>query len=496
VRATLGARRGRLLRQMLTESLMLSMAAGSVGIGLAYLFIHALLKLNPGDIPRMQEAKLDLRVMAFLVLITVLTSVLSGVLPSLSATRINLAEFLKGGGTWGIVGDRKRVRNCLAIAQVALVVVLLTGTGLLLRSYANVLSVHTGFSASTVTMNVRLTPQYNFAGKRRTFVQELLDRIKSIRGVQAVGTVDCLPLSNTEGITSFAAEGYPNEKNQVVEERRVTSDYLAAMQIPLIKGRGFTDGDGPGHPSVAIVNEAFAKKYFGGSDATARHVRLADTDLWTTIVGVIGDVRNASLEAPAPPQVYTPSGQTDTDDGPAMSIYVAVRSSLPQDAVVSEIRAAVRSLDPNLAIAEIHSMRGLETQATARRRFQTTLLTLFSAIAMFLALVGVYGLLAYSVRQRTGEIGIRMALGSSRTRVVRLVVREGLGLLGLGLLIGLAGAFALTRLLAGFLYNVPALDPLTFALVPILLFVATLVACLVPAFRAAAVDPIDALRHE
>ena len=498
VRATLGARRGRLLRQMLTESLMLSAVAGFVGIGLAYLFLHALLKLDPGDIPRMQDATLDLRVMTFLVFVTVLTSVLFGILPSLSATRINLAEFLKSGGTRGIMGDRRRVRNGLAIAQVALVAVLLAGTGLLLRSYANVLAVHTGFSASTITVSVQLSPeivqpsrQYDTAQKRRVFFAELLDRIRPIHGVQAAGLVDFLPLSNSEGLTRFEPEGYPNQKDQLVEARRVTPDYLAAMQIPLVKGQGFTDQDGPGHPSVAIVNQAFAKIYLGNSDPTGHHLRLSHTDPWITIVGVMGDVRNMSLEAAAPPQIYFPFWQE-----PANSAYLAVRSSLPHDAVVSEIRAALRSIDPSLAIADVHSMSGLEARATARRRFQTTLLTLFSGIAMFLAVVGVYGLLAYSVRQRTGEIGVRMALGSSRVRVVRLVVREGLGLLGLGLLVGMAGALALTRLLAGFLYDVPALDPLTFALVPILLFVATLVACLIPARRAAAVDPMDALRHE
>lgn len=496
VRATLGAQRGRLLRQMLTESLMLGAVAGFVGIGLAYLFLHALLKLDPGDIPRMQDATLDLRVMAFLVFVTVLTSIFFGILPALSATRINVAEFLKGGGMRGIAGDRRRVRNSLAIAQVALVVVLLAGTGLLLRSYANVLAVQTGFSASTITVSVQLSPeivqpsqQYDTAQKRRTFFAELLDRIRPIHGVQAAGLVDSLPLSNSESLTFF--EGFPNQKDQLVEARRVTPDYLAAMQIPLVKGQGFTDEDGPGHPSVAIVNEAFAKKYLGNSDPTGHHLRFSHTAPWTTIVGVMGDVRNMSLEAAAPPQIYFPFWQE-----PANNAYLAVRSSLPQDAVVSEIRAALRGIDPNLAIADVHAMSDLETRATARRRFQTTLLTLFSALAMFLAVVGVYGLLAYSVKRRTGEIGIRMALGSSRILVARLVLRQGLGLLGLGLLIGLAGAFALTRLLAGFLYDVPALDPLTFALVPILLFIATLAACLIPACRAAAVDPMEALRHE
>ncbi len=503
VRATLGAGRGRLLRQMLTESLMLAAAAGCLGIGLAYLFLLGLLKLNPGDLPRMQDATLDLRVMAFLVFVTVLTSVLFGILPSLSATRINVAEFLKSGGMRGIVGGRRRVRNGLVIAQVAVVAVLLAGTGLLLRSYANVLSVNTGFSASTVAVSVQLSPQimqlrpqYDTVQKVRNFYQGLIDKIKPIHGIQAAGFVDSLPLSNSEGLTFFEVEGYANEKNQLVEERRVTPDYLAAMQIPLVKGRGFTDGDDSGHPLVAIVNEAFAKKYFGSSDPTGHHFRTSNTGPWITIVGVVGDVRNMSLEAAAAPQIYFPFWQLDTNEPPIPSAYFAVRSLLPQVEVVSEIRAALRSLDPDMAIADIHSMGQLETQATARRRFQTTLLTLFSAIAMFLAVVGVYGLLAYSVRQRTGEIGIRMALGSSRTRVVRLVLREGLELLGLGLLVGMAGAFALTRLLAGFLYDVPALDPLTFSLVPMLLSIATLVACLIPACRAAAVDPMDALRHE
>ena len=503
VRATLGAQRGRLLRQMLTEALLLGVASGFVGIGLAYLFLHALLKLNPGDIPRMQDATLDFRVMAFLVLTTVLTSILFGILPSFSATRINLAEFLKSGGMRGVVGDRRRLRNGVAIAQVALVVVLLTGAGLLLRSYVNILSVRTGFSASTVAVNVQLGPQfmqlnplYDAAQKRRTFFQQLLDRMKPIHGVQVAGVVDDLPLSNSESMSFFAVEGYPNTRDQMVEVRRITPDYLSAMQIPLIKGRGFADGDGPGHPHVAIVNEVFARKYFGDGDAIGHHIRLSPRAPWTTIVGVAGDVRNWSLEAAPPPQMYTPFWQSDTDNAPVVSAYLVVRSTLPQDAVVSEIRAAVRSLDANLAVTNIHTMGDLEREATARRRFQTTLLTVFSGIAMFLSIIGVYGLLAYSVRQRTGEIGVRMALGSSKIRVVRLILREGLGLFATGLLIGAAVALGCTRLLAGFLYGVPATDPVTFALVSALLFLGALAACLIPSCRAAAIDPINALRHE
>ena len=503
VRATLGARRGRLLRQMLTESLLLSAAAGLVGIGLAYLFLHALLRLDPGDIPRMADATLDTRVMAFLVLVTALTSILFGILPAFSATRINLAEFLNSGGIRGIAGDRRRVRNGLVIAQVALLVVLLTGAGLMLRSYINVLSINTGFSASTVVVNVPLGPQYNrlnaqydSAQKRRALFGQLLDRIKPTRGVQSVAVVDYIPLSSSMNLMRLEVEGYANGKNQLAETHAVTPDYLSTMQISLLKGRDFTDDDGPGHPSVAIVNQAFAKKYFAGNDPISHHVRGSPTDPWTTIVGLIADARNMNLEEAAPPQIYFSFWQRDSNEAPASGAYIAVRSFLSQDVVVSEIRTAVRSIDANLAVADVHPMSDLVSRATARRRFQTTLLTLFSGMAMFLAVVGVYGLLAYSVSQRLGEIGIRMALGSSRTRVASLVLLQGLKLLGIGLLLGLTAATACTRLLASFLFGVPAVDPLTFSLVPVLLFVATLAACIIPSLRAAAVNPMNALRHE
>ncbi len=498
VRATLGAKRTRLLRQMLTESLILSAIAGIVGVGLAWLFLHALLKLNPGDIPRMNTAGLDLHVMGFVLFVTLLTSVLFGMLPSLSATRINLVEFLKSSGMRGISGDKRRARRWLAVAQIALLVVLLTGTGLLLRSYVNVLSVSTGFAPATVTANVELSPQYGDTHKRRAMFSSLVERLKPVSGVQAVGVVNALPLSDSEGLSTISVEGYPNQKQQLVEVRGITQDYLSAMQTPLLQGRDFSDEDASGHRLVAIVNQAFANKYFADRDAIGRHIRTGadESDPWVTVVGVAKDVRYMSLEAAPGPLVYRPFWQVEWRESSIVGAYVAVRSSLPQDAVVAEIRAAVRAIDPNLAIADVHTMSDRVSHVTARRRFQTTLLTIFSGTAMLLAMVGVYGLLAYSVKQRTGEIGIRVALGSSKTGVVRLILSEGLTLLGVGLLLGLAAALLSTRLLAGFLYGVPPLDPFTFALVPTLLLMATLAACLIPSFRAAAVDPMNALRHE
>jgi predicted permease len=506
VRATLGARRERLLRQMLTEAFMLSVAAGGVGAGLAWFFLHGLLRLNPGDIPRMTEATLDLRVLGFLAAVTMLTSLLFGVLPSFTVTRINLAEFLQSSGMRGVVGDRGRTRRTLAIAQVALVVVLLTAAGLLLRSYAKVLSAPMGFSPSTVTASIMFSsqiaeipqnPLFSTAARRGLFLEDALSRFRRIPGVQAAGAVDVIPLSHWEVITPFEAAGYPNERGQTVELRRVTPEYFSAMQIPLVQGRGFTDDDGPGHPRAVVVNEALARKYFGTVDAVGHQVRQSAQDEWVTVTGVVGDVRTMSRETAAAPQMYLSFWQGDLDDVPPVNgADFVVRSVLPADAVIRQMRAAMRNLDPNLALADVRTMNDLESVAAARRRFQATLLAVFSAVAMVLAVIGVYGLIAFSVRRRTGEIGLRMALGATRSGVVKLVLREGLTLLAAGLGIGLVAAAGLSRWLTEFLYQVPAIDPVTYTLVPLLLLAATIVACLVPSARAAGIDPMDALRHE
>ncbi len=446
MRAMLGARQGRLLRQMLTESLMLTVVAGCTGGALAWLLLHLLLQLNPGDIPRMENAMLDLRVFVFLVAVTAMTSLMFGVLPSIMAIRINLTEFVKSSGMRGIVGSKRWVRKMFAVAQIALVVVLLTGASLLLRSYAKVLAVPTGFHPSTVAANIQFSsqlasvsvnPRYNTAEKRRLFFAGLLDRLKQTPGVQAAGFVDLLPLSHSESMNDFEAEGYANEKHQLIETRRVTPQYFSAMGIPLIQGRGFNDEDGPGAPETVIVNESLAKRYFVGSHAVGQHIRLSPQDPWITIVGVIGDVRNIGPETPVALQLYTCLWQTDTINVPATEAYLAVRSVLPEDNVVRSIRSVVTSLDHDLAIADIHTMSELASEATARRRFQTMLLSVFSGIAMLMAVVGIYGLLSFSVQQRTSEIGIRMAVGSTRTRVAWLVLGEGLSLLAAGLAIGL-----------------------------------------------------------
>jgi predicted permease len=489
VRATLGAGRSRMIRQMLTESMMLGLAGGAAGVLLAHLCLRALLRIDPGNIPRLNEATVDLRVLLFAVIVSLLTSVLFGTLPALSASRINLVEFLKSAGSRGSVISRNHLRSGVIVAELALVVILLAGASVLLRSYENVEQVHTGFSLSTVSMNVKLDARYSEPQQGRAFFRNLLTQLAAIPGVKAVGAIDNPPLTG-ESLTFFSVAGYANQKDQLVEIRNTTPHYFSAMGIPLVAGRVFTDQDLSGGPPVILINQAFAKNYFPGRDPIGQRIFMKQRNFpWRTVVGVVGDVRNVSLEEAAAPQVFEPFWQTD-------AAYVAIRSVLPAKDVASSVRSTLRRIDPNLALADMHTMREVISEANAQRLFQTTLLTIFAAIAMLLALVGFYGLLAYSVKQRTAEIGVRIALGAPRARVMGMVLRQGFQLAAAGLLIGLTGAMAFTRILSSLLYQVSALDSVTFMVVPALLLLVMLPAALIPAWRATGVEPVTALRYE
>jgi predicted permease len=496
VRATLGAGRDRLIRQMLTESLILGVGGGLAGIGLAWAFLRMLLMLDPGNIPRLHEASLNGRVLAFAIAITFLTSILTGTLPALSASRINLIAFLKSGGQTGARGGRNRLRSTLIMGEVAIVVVLLAGAGLLVRSFIKLEQVPIGFSLTTLSMKINLTEGYKTPEQRHAFFQTLLSQIGALQGTVGTGAIGELPFSDSKALGIFRIEDYPNQEGQAVDGASVTPGYFSAMGISSIEGRSFTDNDVSAPPKVFIVNQAFAKKYFPGRNAVGKWVSPVNPDGSVqpdkdgrTIVGVVADVRDGSVEQSPQPQFFSPL------NGPP-SAYIVIRSVLPRKDVLQSATAILHRIDANLAFSQVHSMEELVSETTARRRFQTVLLTIFAGMALALALVGFYGLLTYTVMQRSSEMGIRIAFGATRRHIVRLVVQQGLQLVSLGLILGITAALVFTRLLTSSLYGVSTLDPITFVAVPALFLIASLVACVVPARRAAGSDPMSILRCE
>lgn len=492
VRAALGAGRNRIVRQLLTESLLLGLSAGAIGVALAWLFLRTLPLLDPGNIPRLREASLDARVLIFTVAVSVLTSIMTGVLPALAVSRVNLTDFLKTGNTRQTPGGHSRTQSALIVAESALVVVLLAGAGLLLRSYVNVLSVPMGFSESTVSLSISLDARYSQPQQRIAFFHNLIDKIAVLPGVQAVGAINSLPLSKSESFSTFWVDGYAGKKDQLAQSRFVTPKYFSAMSIPLIAGRFFSDDDNSSTAKTVIVNQTFARTYFANRNPIGGHISQDEHhSQWKTIVGVIADVRHTSLEEVPAPQMYTPLFQDAFGNA-----YIAVRSAVPAKAVASEIRTTLNTIDSNLAVSDIRTMGDLVSEASARRRFQTSLLTVFAAIALLLALVGLYGLMSYSVSRRTREVGIRMALGAQRSDVVLLVLKKAAMLLALGLASGLAASWFSTRAIKAFLFGVDQHDPTTVLSVCALLAVSGMIAALIPACRAASIDPMNALRTE
>jgi predicted permease len=387
-----------------------------------------------------------------------------------------------------VASAHTRLQSGLIVFESTLITVLLAGAGLFLRSYVNVESVDAGFSQSTVTMNIGLDPHYSHPEGVR-FFRKLFARLQALPGVETVGGVSNLPLSNSEDLTMFAVDGYPNQKGQVAEAPRVTPNYFSAMRIPVIAGRLFAADEKPAAQTI-IINQSFARKYFSGRNPIGGRVsRRNDHTRWNTVVGVIGDVRQTSLEEPAEPQIYNP----DMEFGGG---YIAVRSSLPPKPLAAAIRTILRSLDPNLAAGDIQTMGELESVASAQRRFQTSLLTLFAAIALLLALVGHYGRMTYSVGRRTREVGIRRALGAQRTDVMLLVLKKAALLPALGLGSGLVDSWFATRVIQAFLFGVGRHDPITILSVCALLALSGLTAVIIPVRRAASIDPKQALRTE
>jgi len=499
VRAAIGAGRARIIRQLLTESLLVSALGGGLGLLFGFWGLDVLLKLIPPNVPRLQNIALDTNVFLFTALITILTGVLFGLVPAWQASKVNLAEALKDAGRTNS-GRGLRSYSLLVGAEVALAAVMLVGAALMLQSFQRLVAVDPGFRPSNlVAFNVSLpSARYPDGVKRGQFFEQMCAQLGNLPGVRATGAISDLPLAGNESVTWLSVEGaspVPRGKEPVAEDRVITPGYFEAMGVNRISGRDFDENDGLGKPPVVIVNETLARQFFPDGDALGKRIkRVLDDKDWSTIVGVVRDVRGYALDKQVRPQFYHPLAQ-EPSEADEMSLVLRVDA-----AALPSLRGAIqdefKQFDAALPIANFRTMEQLVDRAVARPRFSTVLLVSFAATALLLTVVGLYGVVAYGVNQRTREIGIRMAMGAQQTNVLLLIIRQGMrpALIGLG--IGIGGAFVLMRLLASQLYEVRATDPATFALVAFGLSIVAFVACYIPARRATRVDPMAALRHE
>jgi predicted permease len=446
--------------------------------------------LNPGNIPRLEQTSVDGRVLLFAVCAALVTGVLFGIVPALSLSRTDLTTVLKQGGNKGTVGSSRRWRRALVIAEVSLAVILAVGAGLLVHSYERLETEGPGFTSDALSLRIFFNESYrNHFDAQRSLASRLLQEVRALPGQPSAELASQVPLSHSESVGFLHIEGVSAKKTQTVNTRRATSGYFAAMNIPLLEGRIFDDGDVK--RETLVVNSAFAKTFWGKQSALGRRVQWGGSQ-WSTIVGVVGDIHHSRLDEAPRPEAYFPIMGAGVDN----SVFLIVRSGADPSRLIPSIRKIIRELDPTLAIDDVHTTGELISEAGARRKFQTLLLTAFASLALFLALLGIYSVIAYSVKQRTAEIGLRMALGAGQRDVLRMVLGEGMALSLAGLILGLAVASALTRFLASWLYAISPRDPVTFLGVAALVLSVTIASCLLPAARAMRIDPANALRNE
>jgi putative ABC transport system permease protein len=500
VRAALGAGRGRIIRQLLTESVLLSAAGGAVGLLLGAWGVRVILALSPPNIARLDETTLDGPVLLFTVFVSLATGLIFGLAPAWRVSRINLSGALNAGGRSGAGDGRHRTHSLLVTAEVALAVALLAGAGLMTQSLLKLQAVDPGFKPQQVAaFDVGLHGgKYSSGDRIRQFYRETPERLGKLPGVRGVATISSLPLGGKEYVQMVIVEGeQPPSKDRtpIAERRLITPGYFDAMGVTLLQGRDFTGHDTADKLQVCIINETAARGYFHGADPIGKRLKFGGTDEnfpWFTVVGVVRDVRGYALEAPLRPQVYRPVEQ-DTENE---MTFVVRAEATPAALLERTIRAEMKSIDPSLPPANFRTMEGLVATALARPRFSALLLGLFAGAALLLTIVGLYGVVAYTVSQRTHEIGVRIALGASRRNVLALVIRQGMAPAVVGLAVGALCALALTRSLATQLYGVKPTDIPTFVCVSLILLLAALAACWLPARRAARVDPVVALRHD
>jgi putative ABC transport system permease protein len=499
LRAVLGAGRGRLVRQLLTESLLLAAAGGAAGLLLSFWGIDLLIAMQPENLPRIESAPMDGTVIAFTAGAALLTGILFGLAPAVQTSRADLVTSLKEGGR-GARTSRGRLRSGLVIVEVGLAVMLLTGAGLLIKSFYELQKVDPGFEpAGTLAFSLALPEaRYPDDGQSEQLFARLLERVEAMPGVRSAGAVLGVPMSGTDFVIGFDVVGrepLPPGERQSLQTRVATPDYFSTVGIPVVRGRTFSPQDRADAPQVALINQAAVRQFFADEDPVGQRIEMG----WTRdgvrvggeIVGVVGDVRQFGLGEDFVPEIYFPHAQV-----PYPSMTVTIRAEADPLALVGGIRSELAALDPDLPISNVRTLEQVLATSVAEPRFYMLLLTAFAGAALLLAAIGIFGVTSYFVAQRTGEIGIRLALGAAPKSVLMLVIGQGLGLIAAGVALGILGAVGTTRLLDSLLYGVSVTDPAVFVLVPALLTVAALLACYIPARRAIRLDPLVALRRD
>jgi len=501
IRLALGASRLQLIRQLLTESMLLALLGGAAGLLLAVWGVEFLVRLGP-DIPRLQDTSIDPRVISFTLVLSLATGVIFGMAPAFQGSRIDLNETLKESGIRAPAGSgRGRTRSLLVITEMALALMLLISAGLFIQSFMRLQKVDPGFNPHGVLTAYIMLPSSKYTEPRRqaAFFKEVINRIEALPGVEAVGGASSMPLTGTNDAGYFRIEGIPERRAGdpliEAEQPKITPGYIRAMEIPVLMGRSFNWADNENSPQVVVVSEALVQLYWPNEDPIGKRLSINnDSDgkpVWRQIVGVVKDVKHDGLAKQPRPVIFSPLLQY-----PVPYTILAIRTHTDPSSLSPAIRRAVTAVDSEQPIFRINTMERFISDSVSDSRFQTQLLTVFAAVALALAAVGIYGVVGYSVNQRTHEIGIRLALGARQRDVLKMVVKQGMELATTGVVIGLAGAFALTRLMKDFLFGVNASDPLTFGVIALILTLIALLACYFPARRATKVDPLVALRYE
>jgi len=510
VRLALGASRGRVVRQLLTESMLLSLIGGAAGIAIAVGTLGFILRFVPSNVPRLNEVRIDRVVLAFALLISILTGLVFGLAPALHSAKVALSSAMREGGRGsGYSTKTGRLRDLLIVSELAFAVVLMVGAGLLLRTLGDLLRENPGFNPTqVVTANTWLgnpndpkTDPYSGISGKAAFSRELLRRIKAMPGVELAAITSALPTTN---INPNAVGGLANE-NLAIEDRpvessqdlhaeriRISPEYFKVLQATLLRGRSFTEADEDGKPLVAIIDESTARKYWPDRDPLGRRLRIGNNPSkpWTTVVGIVKDIKSDGLDIDGVPHIYV-----STYQDPSRQVNMVLRTSLPTALLEPRIRQEIQTIDPSLPVFHVSSMNDILDRSLASRRFSADLVGGFAGVALVLASIGIYGLLSFMVGQRSREIGLRIALGARPADILKLIVTKGVILAGVGIIAGVILSASTASMMASLLYGVRPHDPAVFVVVPLLLFLVAVLASYVPAWRATKVDSITTLRE-